>query len=65
LTTDVHSVDLLDEILAPTLLFNVGRILEEDEAETALHVLKEGGRGWWGGDVVSFFRMGENKRIRK
>ncbi len=36
---DVHSVDLLDEILASALLIDVGRILEEDEAESPFHVL--------------------------
>ena len=41
LTLDVHSVDLLDEILTPPLLLNVGGLLEEDEAESAFDVLGE------------------------
>ena len=36
---DVHSVDLLDEILASALLIDVGRIFEEDEAKSSFHVL--------------------------
>lgn len=39
MVVDVHSVDLIDEVLGPTLFFHVRSVLEEDEAKATFDVL--------------------------
>lgn len=40
MVVDVHSVDLIDEVLGPAFLFHVRSVLEEDEAEAPFDVLR-------------------------